>query len=65
MHFQQSKLYVKGEGKRKGVREEEMLISETYCRWPDVEAELKNWITYHRNSRILMPTIIIVFHLRQ
>jgi hypothetical protein len=42
-----------------------MLISETDCRWPDVEAELKKWITYHRNGGILMPSIIIVFRLRQ
>jgi hypothetical protein len=35
------------------------------CRRPDVEAEVKNWIMYHRYGGILMHTKIIVFEERQ
>jgi hypothetical protein len=33
-------------------------------KWPDLEEEVRNWITGHRNKRISMSTKIIIFEVR-
>jgi len=47
---------------------EELYTVQTFCmpvaKWPDLEAEVNNWITHHKNNRISVFAKMIIFKMR-
>jgi type IV secretory pathway VirJ component len=51
-------------------RKEEQLQTEQtllmpVTKWPDLEAEVNNWLTHHKNNRISVVTKMIIFKVRK